>query len=108
MNPVSPKRKWHWQFSLISLFGFMTVVALYFGIAPIVRIHLAVRALSNEDVDVHFGYGGLRLDIHGSAAEQLKRFGTRSNEPLERALADPNKFAAAHVLLTEINQIDWE
>jgi hypothetical protein len=100
-----PRFKWRLQFSLLALFGVMTAVAVGFGIAPTIRVQLAVWALSNKDVEVSGGYGGLAVEIHSPSAEQLKNIGESANWALERALADPERFAAAHVLLTEINQV---
>ncbi len=99
-----PKLKWRLQFSLLTLFGVMTAVAVGFGIAPTIRVQLAVRALSNRDIEVQTGFIPLRLEINTPAAKQLKHFGPQANSALQRALTDPEKFAAAHVLLSSINQ----
>jgi hypothetical protein len=66
-------------------------------------MELALRALFNKDVEVHGGYLGLQVDLKSRAAEYLKRVGPSANKALERAIADPERFAAAHVLLSEIN-----
>ena len=96
--------KWRFQFSLFALLGVVTIVAIVLGIAPTVRVQLALRALSNKDVEVDGTPFGLMVDVQSSAAEQLKSFGSRANWALERALDDPERFAAAHILLTEINE----
>ena len=104
MNFQLPRIKWRLQFSLLSLLGVVTMVAVVLGLAPIVRTELALRALSNNDVEVQAGFVGLRVDINSPEAAQLRRLGPRANWMLERALSDPKKFAAAHVLLTQINE----
>ena len=91
------------QFSLFSLFAVMTGVAIFLGVAPMVRTEWALRSLSNKDVNVDGNYFGLDVKIKSPAAEKLVSYGRGANRALERALADPDKFAAAHVLLTEIN-----
>ena len=91
------------QFSLLTLLGVVTIVAVILGILPIVRLELALRALSNNDIKVDGGYLGLRVDLESQAAEQLKRIGPKANNALERAIADSERFAAAHILLSEIN-----
>ncbi len=98
-----PTRRW-FQFSLASLFLVMTAVAVWFGLGPSIRLHLAVRQLSNADVDVDGTYFGLMLNVHGDAAKCLREFKTRVNRPLRAALGDPDKFAAAHILLTDTNE----
>lgn len=95
------------QFSLFTLLGMVTIVAVVLGVAPTVRVQLAMRGLSNEDVNVDGNYFGLQVDIESPTAEKLKRLGPQANGALERALADPKKFAAAHVLLTEINELQF-
>ena len=99
-----PRIKWRFQFSLFTLLGVVTLVAIGLGIAPAVRVLLAMRALSNRDVEVDGTYIGLMVDNKSPSAEKLKLLGTQANRALERALADPERFAAAHILLTEINQ----
>jgi hypothetical protein len=91
------------QFSLFALFAVMTGVAIFLGVAPMVRTEWALRSLSNKDVNVDGNYFGLDVKLKSPAGEKLVRYGRGANRALERALADPDKFAAAHVLLTEIN-----
>ncbi len=98
-----PKIHWRFQFSLFTLLSVVTVVVIVLGVVPIVRKELAIRALSNKDVEVHGGYLGLQVDLKSRAAEYLKRVGPNANGALERAIGDPERFAAAHVLLSEIN-----
>jgi hypothetical protein len=97
------KIRWRFQFSLFTLLSGVTVVAIVLGVVPIVRMELALRALLNKDVEVHGGYLGLQVDLKSRAAEYLKRVGPNANRALERTIADPERFAAAHVLLSEIN-----
>ncbi|MCE9526551.1 MAG: hypothetical protein K8R36_10910 [Planctomycetales bacterium] len=99
-----PRIRWRFQFSLFTLLGVVTIVAVVLGVAPIVRMELALRALSNKDVKVQGGFVGLRVDLDSPVAEYFKRSGPKANWRLESALADPNRFAAAHVLLSFINQ----
>lgn len=98
-----PRFKWRLQFSLLTLFGVMTAVAVGFGFASIIRLQLAVWALSNSDIEVQSGFVSLRLTINTPAAKQLKDFGPQANWALQRALADPERFAAAHVMLSMTN-----
>lgn len=104
MNFRFPRFKWRLQFSLLTLFGMMTAVAVGFGIAPTIRVQLAVRALSNNDIEVDGGPLGLMVKINSPAAEKLRHLGHQANSALVRALNDPERFAAAHVLLMEINE----
>jgi hypothetical protein len=92
------------QFSLHTLFAVTTAVAVFLGISPMIRREWALQELSNKDVQVAGTYVGLWVDIQSPAAERLKRSGASANWVLESALGDPEKFAAAHILLSEINQ----
>lgn len=62
-----------------------------------------VTELNNEDVDWDGNFLGLSPAIQGVAAQELLNLGKAANDVLIRALADPDRFAAAHVLLTHIN-----
>jgi hypothetical protein len=92
------------QFSLLTLFVVTTIVAGILGLTPIIRTQLALRSLTNKDVEVMCTDWGYVVNIDSTAANRLVRSGRSSNWILERALADPEKFAAAHALLTAINQ----
>jgi len=74
------------------------------GFVPVVRAQLAVWSLSNKDIEIQTGFIPIRLEINSPAAQELRGLGPPANWALERALADPKRFAAAHVLLTEINE----
>src|SRR5260370_1198611 len=104
MKPRLPKIRWRFQFSLFTLLSVVTVIAVVLGVVPIVRMELALRALSNKDIKVQCGFLPLRVDIDSPSAEYLKRSGHHANSRLASTLADPNRFAAAQVLLSYINQ----
>lgn len=103
MNERPNKQRWY-QFSLGSLFVLTTLVALWFGVGPRVRAYWAVQRLSNGDVQVDGNIFGLDVQIRGDAAEEVLNLGKAANPSLQSALDNPERFAAAHVLLTRINQ----
>ena len=70
-----PIIKWRLQFSLLTLFSVVTAVAIILGVAPIVQTELALRALSNNDVEIQAGFIALRADINSPEAVQLRREG---------------------------------
>ena len=68
---------------------------------------LAAR-LDNADVDWDGTYSGLMPRVRGEAAERLIEFGPAADSALVRALGDPHRFAAAHVVLTTIHVTELE
>ena len=91
------------QFSLATLLAANFLFGLWFGLQPSIRKFNAIRRLSNTDVSVDGGFFGLDVRISGKSATYLKSLGVESNPWLQTALKDEKKFAAAHVLLVEIN-----
>ena len=92
------------QYTLAALFVVTTAVAAVLGLTPILRTQLALRDLKNEDVEVMCTDWGYIVSIDSPAANRLHSSGPNSNWALESALSDPKRFAAAHALLTKINQ----
>jgi hypothetical protein len=95
-------RRW-FQFRLATIFIIVTIVACSLALAPRIRAYLNVRSISNRNLQVDGNYIGLMVRIDTSAANQLRKQGKSANPALLAALRDPDKFAAAHVLLTDIN-----
>ncbi len=63
---------------------------------------LAVSAIRNSDISWDGNLLGLMPQIHGSGSKKVLELGKAAVPDLVRALDDPDRFAAAHVLLTEI------
>ena len=95
-------RRW-FQFRLATIFVIVTIIACSLALAPRIRAYLNVRSLSNRDVQVDGNFIGLMVRLDTSAANQLRKQGKSANLTLLAALRDPDKFAAAHILLSEIN-----
>lgn len=95
-------RRW-FQFRLATIFVIVTIVACSLALAPRIRAYLNVRSISNRDVQVDGNFIGLMVRLDTSAANQLRNQGKSANPALLAALHDPDKFAAAHVLLTDTN-----
>lgn len=92
------------QFSISSLLVFTAIVAVVLAFGPNLRAYFAVRGLSNADVHVNGSPFGLFVELESESADTLRKLGTKSNRSLLASLEDPDKFAAAHKLLTEINR----
>lgn len=58
--------------------------------------------LRNSDIEWDGNTVGLWPSVHGDVARQLLDLGSGATQALVGALADPKRFAAAHVLLTRI------
>jgi hypothetical protein len=95
-------RRW-FQFRLQTLLALMTAVAVGLASWPTLRLIWLVESISNNQVRVDGGNLGLMVELETPAAQQIRRYGTRANSLLFAALKDPERFAAAHVLLTRIN-----
>ena len=67
-----------------------------------------VAMLTNADVKWDGNTLGLSPSIEGKAAKQLLDLGKQATPVLRKTLSDPGKFAAAHVLLTEIETTEYE
>jgi len=95
-------RRWL-QFRIASLFGVVTIIAICLGIGPQIYAYINVRFLSNNDLRVDGTPLGLSVILNTSSAKRLRWLGKKANPSLLSAMRDPNRFAAAHVLLSEIN-----
>ena len=95
------------QFSLTALLVLITMLAICYAVTPSVRTYIAMQSLSNADLTVDGNWIGLDVRISGKSAAYLTDLGTDTNSKLTDALADENKFAAAHVLLTCINLTEY-
>ena len=62
----------------------------------------AVGKIRNSDIAWDGNYFGLLPRIEGQASKSVMALGESAVSALIRALDDPSRFAAAHVLLTEI------
>jgi len=95
-------RRW-FQFRLLTLLGLMTAAAIGLACWPTLRLYWLVETISNDQVCVDGTTLGLMVQFDTRAAQQVRSYGPRANPALIVALNDPDRFAAAHVLLTEIN-----
>jgi hypothetical protein len=95
-------RRW-FQFRLATVFVVVTIVACVLAFGPWIRATLNVRSISNDDVEVDGNFVGLMVQIDTPAANALRKQGPTANSALVAALRDKDRFAAAHVLLTNIN-----
>jgi len=67
-----------------------------------------VAMLTNSDVKWDGNTLGLSPSIEGKPARQLLGLGRKASPVLRKALSDPGKFAAAHVLLTRIETTEYK
>ena len=67
-----------------------------------------VGLLTNDDVAWNGNFLGLQPTIKGSTAKQLLSLGGQASPALRKALSEPGKFAAAHVLLTQIEKKEYQ
>ena len=93
------------QFRLATVFVIVTIVACVLAFGPRVRAYWNVRSLSNADVKVDGGFLGLVVQLDNPAANALRKQGPSANPVLLEALGNKDKFAAAHVLLSQINDV---
>lgn len=91
------------QFRLRSIFVVVTAISMLLAWWAYEPYRLAHK-LRNSDVDWDGGLFGLMEIVRGSTAHALIDNGRRSTPALVQALDDPQKFAAAHVLLTKLWQ----
>jgi hypothetical protein len=98
----------HLQYSLGFLFILTLFVAGWLALRPRLQAYFAIRSLSNSDLSVDGNYFGLDVRITGDGASTLEGLGKPANPWLLDALNDPNRFAAAHVLLTRINMAEYQ
>src|SRR5262245_20170495 len=95
-------RRW-FQLRLISLLTAVTLIAFCLAIGPEVFAYWSVRTLTNKEVKVDGTYVGLIVGVTPRNSQRIKWAGRRAHRHLIRALQDPNRFAAAHVVLTNMH-----
>lgn len=96
-----------WRFSLRGLFAVMTLLAVAFAL-PDFYARWAVAQLHNDDLEVEGTYVGLSVNCKNPLVNDIEWLGRWANPALERALADPERFAAAHEMLRSIRQSRWK
>lgn len=101
------KRRFY-QFSIASILFGTAVVAVIPAAGPNVRAYIAIRGLSNGDLRVDGNPFGLFVRLDSDSANTLRQLDTDSNRSLLASLENPEKFAAAHKLLTEINHAKFQ
>src|SRR5262245_34777718 len=94
-------RRW-FQLRLISLLTAVTLIAFCLAIGPEAFAYWSVRTLTNEVVRVDGTYFALTVGVTPRNAQRIKWAGRRAHRHLVQALRDPNRFAAAHVVLTNM------
>ncbi len=67
-----------------------------------------VALLANTDIRWDGTYLGLHPFVEGKSAKQLLGLGKQASPALRKALSNPDKFAAAHVLLTQIEKKEYQ
>lgn len=96
-------RRW-FQLRLITLLTAVTVIACCLAIGPDVFAYWSVRTLTNKEVQVDGTYLGLIVGVTPRHTKRVKWAGRRAHRHLLLALRDPNRFAAAHVVLHNMDQ----
>jgi len=67
-----------------------------------------VEQLSNDDIDWdHRNWATVMPRIEGKTAKSILALGPKSKPALLKAMDDPKKFAAAHVLLSSIHKSNF-
>jgi hypothetical protein len=66
----------------------------------------SIRALSNDQVAWEGGPSGLAPTLIGEAAEKLAEKRDQAIPALVAALSDPDRFVAAHILLTRLSGVE--
>ena len=95
-------RRW-FQLRLTTLLTAVTVIACCLAIGPDVFAYWSVQSLTNEEVQVDGTYFALSVDVTPCHTKCVKWAGRRAHRHLLQALRDPNRFAAAHVVLHNMN-----
>ena len=67
-----------------------------------------VNQLRNSDIRWDGTFFGLHPFVERQTAKQLLGLGRQASPVLRKALSDPEKFVAAHVLLTQIEKKEYE
>ena len=99
----SARKRLRYPIIATSILAVAAAVAAFFVFGPNRQAYSAARGLSNSDIQVNGNPFGLFVHLESESADSLRQLGTASNQALLQSLEDPNKFAAAHKLLTEIN-----
>lgn len=67
-----------------------------------------VGLLTNDDITWDGNIFGLHPTLKGSTAKRLLGLGRQASPSLRKALSDPTRFVAAHVLLTHIEKKEYQ
>ena len=92
------------------LFAVVAIAAILGACTTTERtFHNDVAALRNSDVGFDGGYLGLQANLLTRRAERIQRAGAAAKPLLVAALTDPERYIAAHVLLTALDHplIGW-
>lgn len=84
-----------------ALIIFLVGSALSVSAAEDSRVREAVARIKNSDVDFQGEYPGIMTYVSG-ASKEINKIGVEAVPFLYEALKDPNRYVAAHVLLTNI------
>lgn len=94
------KRKPRFQFRLSWLLATITLIAI--GIAyPNLRLTYLIWRMDNTDL-TNSGFG---FTIEGPTKQIIDNYGLRARRLLKTKIEDPQRFAAAHVALTEVTGV---
>src|SRR5687767_7202188 len=85
----------------VALIAFLICSALSGSAADDSRVREAVAQIKNSDVDFQGEYPGIVEYISG-ASKEVGKIGVGAVPFLYEALKDPNRYVAAHVLLTHL------
>ena len=69
---------------------------------------ILVASLKNSDISWDGNFIGLQPTVKSETVKRLLGFGKQAVPALQTALSDSNKFAAAHVLLTQIKKKQYQ
>ena len=87
--------------------GFLLALLAGCSQAPNEDLQLQISQLANSDIIWEGTTFGLYPAIMDKAAQNILKQGERAAPGLRDALSDPDKFAAAHVLLTMIGKKEF-
>jgi hypothetical protein len=68
----------------------------------------SIKNISNADVKWSGNYIGLSPTLSGDSTKHLIDLGELAIPELLRALADPDKFVTAHVILTQLSGVEYQ
>ena len=83
------------------LAGLLTIALLACSAKSPLESAVAAQIL-NSDISWDGNYFGLTPKVNGMASKQLLAIGVKAEPSLVAALDDPERYAAAHVLLTQL------